>query len=101
VQVSERTLPLQFDEKFEKSAIVTLLLDKEYIVLNSIESASIKENGLELNIIVTQDEVSITVDYTFISHRFEMLPEEYEAVKETLNKMKVLLKQSIELAYEN
>ncbi|GAB5419114.1 MAG: hypothetical protein Crog4KO_06220 [Crocinitomicaceae bacterium] len=99
--VSERTQPLQFDEKFERGAIVTLLLDDGYKVTSLVESTSIKENGFELNIEVTRDEESVTVAYTFYCHRLEMLPEEFEDVKETLNKMKKLLKQSIELNYED
>jgi hypothetical protein len=99
--LSERTLPLQFDEKFQRGAIVTLLLDEGYEFKSAIESSSISENGLELTIDVTQDVKSITVDYTFTSSRFQMLPEEYEELKSTLNKMKKLLKQSIELTYEN
>ncbi len=100
IDVSERRQPLQFDEKFERGAIVTLLLDANYKVTSSIESTSIKENGFELNIEVTQDEESVTVSYTFYCHRLEMLPEEFKDVRETLNKMKKLLKQSIELNYE-
>lgn len=101
IDLSERTLPMQFDEKFQRGAIVTLLLDEGYEVKGVIESSSIKENGLELTIDVTQDAESITIDYTFTSNRFQMFPEEYEELKSTLNKMKKLLKQSIELTYEN
>ena len=101
LEISERTQPLQFDEKHKRGAIVTLLLEDGMKVKNSIPSTSIKENGLELVINVTQDESSIVIDYTFISDRFEMMPDEYEALKTTLRKMKKLLKQSIELSYEN
>ena len=101
MEISERTLPLQFDEKFQRGATVTLLLDEGYSVTNLFESTSIKENGLELDIQVTEGEQSVTVEYTFTNHRFEMKPEEYKALKGTLIKMKKLLKQSIELNYEN
>lgn len=101
MELSERTMPLQFDEKFQRGAIVTLLLDEGYTVKSSIESINIKENGLELDIKVSQDEESIVVEYMFTSDRFEMQPDEYEALNKTLRKMKKQLKQSIELTYEN
>lgn len=101
LEITERTLPLQFDEKFQRGAIVTLLLDEGCSVKSTFESTKIAENGLELEISVTQDDSSITVEYLFTSNLFEMQPEQYEAVNKTLRNMKKQLNQSIELTYEN
>ncbi|XOV67635.1 MAG: transglutaminase family protein [Fluviicola sp.] len=100
-ELSERTMPQQFDEKFRRGAVVTLLLDDGYSVKNSIQDTYIKENGFELDIKVSEDDKSLTVEYTFTSDRLDMQPQEFEALNNTLRKMKKELKQSIELTYED
>lgn len=101
IDISERTQAQQFSEKFERSAIVTLLLEDGLKVKTLIESSNIKENGVELDIEVTQDEQSVVVSYSFKWDRIEMQPDEYEALNKTLRKMKKQLKQSIELIHED
>ena len=59
-----------------------------------------EENGLELTIDFQQKGNTIEVEYVFTNNLMEILPEDFEALKRTLQLMRKSLKQRIELSYD-
>jgi len=100
LELSERTNPRMLDHKYQRGAKIEIVLEEGMSVVSGIESSTFEENGLELTIDFQQKGNTIEVEYVFTNNLMEILPEDFEALKRTLQLMRKSLKQRIELSYD-